>query len=92
MLVYFTDIWNILRPSGIHILRPFGNLVVISYIFPSFGTLYQEKSGKPGLEPGQVYYAFVIGPHNRYLEQPDIFLSLCGTKELISLSIHFKMF
>jgi hypothetical protein len=37
---YITAIWCIL---GI-----FGNLLVIWYIFPSFGILYQEKSGAPG--------------------------------------------
>jgi hypothetical protein len=31
-----------------YILRPFGNLVVIRYIFPRFGILHQEKSGNPG--------------------------------------------
>jgi hypothetical protein len=45
--VYFMDIWSILRPF--YIFR--GNLVyfvVIWYIFPGFGLLYQEKSGTPG--------------------------------------------
>jgi hypothetical protein len=39
MLVYFMDIWSI-----------YGQLVyvvVIWYIFPHFGMLYQEKSGNP---------------------------------------------
>jgi hypothetical protein len=31
-----------------YILGLFGNLVVSWYIFPHFGTLYQEKSGNPG--------------------------------------------
>jgi hypothetical protein len=31
-----------------YILGPFGNLVVIWYIFPRFGILYREKSGNPG--------------------------------------------
>jgi hypothetical protein len=39
-LHYFTAIWNMLRPLG--------NVVVIWYIFPRFGKLCQEKSGKPG--------------------------------------------
>jgi hypothetical protein len=30
-----------------HILEPFCKLVVSRYIFPRFGTLYQEKSGNP---------------------------------------------
>jgi hypothetical protein len=40
-LEYFTVIW--------YILWPFGNAVVILYIFPRFfGILCQEKSGNPG--------------------------------------------
>jgi hypothetical protein len=39
-LEYFTVIW--------HILWPFGNVVVIWYIFPRLGILCQEKSGNPG--------------------------------------------
>jgi hypothetical protein len=39
-LEYFTVIW--------YILWPFGNFVVILYIFPRFGILCQEKSGNPG--------------------------------------------
>jgi hypothetical protein len=38
MFVYFRVIGNILRPFGIHILYPLGNLVVSWYIFPRFGT------------------------------------------------------
>jgi hypothetical protein len=38
---YFTALWCS--------LWPFGNVVVILYIFPSFGILCQEKSGKPDL-------------------------------------------
>jgi hypothetical protein len=40
-------IWSILRPLEIF----YGHLVdfvVIWYIFPRFGMLYQEKSGNPG--------------------------------------------
>jgi hypothetical protein len=43
----FLDIWSILRPFDIF----YGHLVcflVIWYIFPHFGILYQEKSGNPG--------------------------------------------
>jgi hypothetical protein len=40
-LHYFNAICN-------NILRPFGNVVVIWYIFPCFGILCQEKSGNPG--------------------------------------------
>jgi hypothetical protein len=29
---------------------PFGNVVVIWYIFPRFGILCQDKSGNPGQE------------------------------------------
>jgi hypothetical protein len=38
-LVYFTVIGSILWPFGI--------FVVIWYIFPRFGMLYQEKSANP---------------------------------------------
>jgi hypothetical protein len=37
----FTVIW--------HIVLPFGNVVVIWYIFPRFGILCQEKSDNTGL-------------------------------------------
>jgi hypothetical protein len=40
-LEYFTAIW--------HILWPFGNVVVIWYIFPRFGIVRQEKSGNHAL-------------------------------------------
>jgi hypothetical protein len=40
-LFYFTAIGNI--------LWSFGNVVVIWYIFPRFGTLCHEKSGNPAL-------------------------------------------
>jgi hypothetical protein len=36
---YLTVIW--------HILWPFGNIMVIWYIFPRFGILCQQKSGNP---------------------------------------------
>jgi hypothetical protein len=42
-------IWYNLFPFGIiyvHLVY----FVVIWYIFPRFGKLYQEKSGKPGVE------------------------------------------
>jgi hypothetical protein len=48
MLVYFIVIRNILRSFGICILWPFGNVVVIWYIFLRFGILCKEKSGNPG--------------------------------------------
>jgi hypothetical protein len=41
ILVYLMVIWNI--------LRSFGNVVVIWYIFLRFGILCQEKSGNLGL-------------------------------------------
>jgi hypothetical protein len=41
-LKYFTVIW--------HILWPFGNVVVIWYIFPRFGILCQEKYGNPAFD------------------------------------------
>jgi hypothetical protein len=56
ILVYFMVIWNILQSFGIfygHLvyLWPFGNVVVICYIFPRFGILRQEKSGNPAHPP-----------------------------------------
>jgi hypothetical protein len=41
-------IWDICNTARWYILWPFGNFVVILYISPRFGTLSQEKSGKPG--------------------------------------------
>jgi hypothetical protein len=38
-LEYYAAIW--------YILWPFGDVLVIWYIFPRFGILYQEKSGNP---------------------------------------------
>jgi hypothetical protein len=48
MMVYFMVIWNILLSFGIN-LWPFGNVVIIWYISPTFGILC-KKSGNPGLE------------------------------------------
>jgi hypothetical protein len=50
-LEYTTAIWNILRPFGIF----YGHwyLVVIWYIYPHFGMLYQEKSGNPEWDLGR---------------------------------------
>jgi hypothetical protein len=39
-LEYFAEIWEV--------LWPFGKFVLIWYIFPVFGIVYQEKSGNPG--------------------------------------------
>jgi hypothetical protein len=44
-LVYFTAIWSILQPFGTFC----GHLVFFIVIFTRFGTLYEEKSGNPGL-------------------------------------------
>jgi hypothetical protein len=47
ILVYFLTIWSILRPLQIF----YGHMsyfVVIWYVYPRFGILYQEKSGNPG--------------------------------------------
>jgi hypothetical protein len=50
-LEYTTAIW--------YILWPFGNLVVIWFIFPRFGILYQVKSGNPGVKArGKVFAPF----------------------------------
>jgi hypothetical protein len=43
-LLHSLAIWNILRPFGMCILWPFGNLVEIWYISTPFGILCQEKS------------------------------------------------
>jgi hypothetical protein len=48
-LVYFMTIWSILRPLKIfsgHLVY----FVIIWYIFPRFGILYQEKSDYPAPE------------------------------------------
>jgi hypothetical protein len=38
--------WSILRPLGIsHV-----HFVITWYVFPSFGMLYQEKSGSPACD------------------------------------------
>jgi hypothetical protein len=48
VLLEIMIIWNILQPLCIF-YGHFGNFLVIWYIFPRFGALYQEKSGNPGL-------------------------------------------
>jgi hypothetical protein len=48
-LTYFVANRNIGNIVNLSILRPFGKLVPIWYIFPHFGMLSQEKSGNPGL-------------------------------------------
>jgi hypothetical protein len=53
----FRVIWNKLQPFGIFYTYPFGNLVVIWYIFPRFGILCKEKSGNPGeIALGEICY------------------------------------
>jgi hypothetical protein len=47
MMVYFIDTWSILQ-SFILVYGQWVQFVVIWYIFPRFGILYQEKSGNPG--------------------------------------------
>jgi hypothetical protein len=47
-LVYFTTIWRILLLLEIFNCR-LVYIVVIWYIFPSFGILCQEKSGNPSM-------------------------------------------
>jgi hypothetical protein len=49
-LEYFTAIW--------YILWPFGNVVVIWYMFPRFGILCQEKSGNTVLDRTQMSALF----------------------------------
>jgi hypothetical protein len=43
-LKYIMAIW--------YIIWPYGNLVVIWYIYPRFGILYYEKPGNPATCPG----------------------------------------
>jgi hypothetical protein len=43
MLIYFMDIWNILRTFG----KFYDHLVHFVLIFSGFGILYQQKSGNP---------------------------------------------
>jgi hypothetical protein len=53
-------IWSILRPFGIFC----GHLVyfiVIWYIFPRFGMLYQEKSGNPAFKVAQRPLSLCLG-------------------------------
>jgi hypothetical protein len=54
VLIYCLTIWSILRPLEIF----YGHLVyfvVIRYIFPRFGMLYQEKSGNPDLRSRKLH-------------------------------------
>jgi hypothetical protein len=46
MLVYFVEIWSILRQLDIFYLNSV-HFVAIWYIFTRSGILYQEKSGNP---------------------------------------------
>jgi hypothetical protein len=56
ILVYFLATWSILRPLEI-LYCPLVYFVVIWYIYPRFGILYQEKSGNPDMR-GQLNYDF----------------------------------
>jgi hypothetical protein len=63
MLVYFMSFWSILRPLEIlygHLV----NFVVIWYILPRFGMLYQEKSGNPEVK-ATILHSRVVGDHLR---------------------------
>jgi hypothetical protein len=49
--------WQQKKKQKKNILWPFGvgmYFIVIWYIFPVFGMLYQEKSGNPAVDRGQV--------------------------------------
>jgi hypothetical protein len=46
-LVYFTSIWYTYVMVIWNIVLTFGMYGPIWYIFPRFGTLYQDKSGNP---------------------------------------------
>jgi hypothetical protein len=49
MFVFFMDTWSILL-SFVTFYGHLVQFVVIWYIFPNFGILYQEKSGNPGCD------------------------------------------
>jgi hypothetical protein len=53
MLVYFSNIWSILRPFEIF-YGHFIYFLAIWYIFLCFGILNKEKSGYPAVSPGSV--------------------------------------
>jgi hypothetical protein len=61
-LEYFTVLW--------YILWPFGNVVVIWYIFPRFGILRQEKSGNPALNQSN---------HHELCATPALYIKTCST-------------
>jgi hypothetical protein len=62
-------------------LWPFGNLVVIWYIFPRFGILCQEKSGNPAL-----YILWSFGIFDGYIFGNFFpFLYDCTEKNLATL-------
>jgi hypothetical protein len=50
MLIFFKSIWNIFTAIW-HMY-----FVVIWYIFPRFGTLYQEKSGNPACKGFDAFF------------------------------------
>jgi hypothetical protein len=63
MLIYFMDIWNILRTYIWDILWPFGTSCV--HVVHFFGIMYQEKSGSP--EPNPIlrcYHLNSVGAPN----------------------------
>jgi hypothetical protein len=57
LLVYFIDIWSVLRPFDIF----YGHwvyFVVIWDVLQRIGKLYLEKSGNPALKPNKVLLFF----------------------------------
>jgi hypothetical protein len=55
MSVYFMAIWSILRHFFYFIHDILVYVMVIWYIFPRFGLLYQEKSGNPASDSRQCF-------------------------------------
>jgi hypothetical protein len=60
-------IWNILQTFGIcydHLVH----FVLIWYIFPGFGIMFQEKSGNPGLTRPSPIVWLSLKPYNMYAD------------------------
>jgi hypothetical protein len=83
-----------LLPFCLHILRPNGtfcghlvHFVVIWYIFPSFGTLYREKSGNPGRYYCDFTYVCTRTPQANSTENK--FDEILGIESQFSAQCHF---
>jgi hypothetical protein len=78
-LEYSTAVW--------YILGPFCNLVVIWYIFPSFGTLYQEKSGDPGSGSGKEQQVAIFHLSTAATQKKPSETSLRGPRMAVSFLV-----